>query len=746
MSRRFYVVALFPLQLIFNLGSGAYAAQVTKEDYARAERFLSWNARSSVLNGDVEYHWIGRTDRFWYERAGAGDNGQRVVIDAATGKSSNIGVSVEKRPSHESPAEVESPDGKWRVFLKDYNIWLRSTTDDVEVPLTRDGSPDYGYANRPEFSTHSVTDLRQHAPQVPQVIWSPNSRYLFTYRLDERAVKESYLIQSVPEDGSVRPKLYAFRYAMPGDSALPKIELMVFDIKSLRSLRLKSSPLPCQVFTPIEKHEGWWSQDSRTIYYLSRDRFSKSVALNRVDPETGETREVIRERSDTLMYTNADNVFDYPLVRTLGNGDVIWYSQRSGWGHLYYYSGFTGALHNAITHGIWAVRGIVHVDEIHRELYFTASGREPREDVYQQHLYSIHFDGSHLKLLTPENADHNVRVPSLFSTIKPLDSDQATEMSSFSPSGRFFIDSYSRPDLPPVTVLRSADGHLIKRLEQADVSRLTKVGYTPIEPFQVIAADHQTPIYGNLFRPSNFDLSKKYPVIDAIYPGPQTIRTRKNFLAATFDEYEAQSLAELGFIVITIDGRGTPNRSKAFLDYSYGQLERASDLEDHIEGIRELARRYPYMDVDRVGVDGVSGGGYAAARAILAHPEFYKVAVAAEGNHDARGYVASWGDAYEGAATQENYTDSSNQPLAAALKGHLFLMYGDMDDNVSPSLTLKLSDALIKANREFDLLVIPNGNHLAWKSPYFIRRKWDYFVRYLLEGIPPPDYTIRAPQ
>jgi dipeptidyl-peptidase-4 len=262
----------------------------------------------------------------------------------------------------------------------------------------------------------------------------------------------------------------------------------------------------------------------------------------------------------------------------------------------------------------------------------------------------------------------------------------------------------------------------------------------------VFAADGTTRVYGNLFRPSGFDNARRYPVIDAVYPGPQKVRSAKSFTGATFDSTEAQSLAELGFIVVTLDGRGTPKRSRAFLDYSYGHMAVASDLADHIAGLRQLASRYPLLDLDRVGIVGESGGGTAAAYGILTHPEFYKVAVSAAGVQDLRGYVAAWGETFNGPVGEGDYLGASTWPLAGNLKGKLLLAHGEMDNNVSPALTLKLVNALIKANRDFDLLIIPNEGHSIEKSPYFIRREWDYLVRNLSGSMPPENYRVTGPQ
>jgi len=552
------------------------------------------------------------------------------------------------------------------------------------------------------------------------------------------------LVQGAPEDRSARPKLYSFRKPLAGDVAVATQQPVILDVLARENAKVAGEPFYLSWKSIIGSQHAWWSADGSRIYFIKRGRFAKSVSLNVFEPATGRLREILRENSDTWVRLNGNGgIWDPPAVTTLRNGDVVWYSERDGWGHLYYYDGRTGVLRNQITQGDWGVRSIVGIDENRSRIYFMASGREIGRDPYEQHLYSVNYDGSGLRLLTPEDADHGCEdFPFKKGPEEPASSP--VEKDRFSPSGRYFIDCYSRPDQPPVAVVRRADGRLVKELERADISPLRGGGYTAIEPFKVIAADGKTPIYGNLFRPSTFDPTRRYPVIDAIYPGPQIIRTVKSF-DANFDLFcDTRSLAELGFLVVTIDGRGTPHRSRQFLDYAYGHLDRASDLRDHIAAIRELAQRYSYMDLDRVGITGTSGGGYASARAMLAYPDFYKVAVSAEGNHDQRA-DSSWGEFYLGEFNDAVYRESSNMSLAGKLKGRLLLMHGDLDDNTGPDNTIKLVAALIDANRDFDLLIMPNGNHSSSESPYFIRRKWDYFVRNLLGAEPPAGYEIAQP-
>ena len=428
-------------------------------------------------------------------------------------------------------------------------------------------------------------------------------------------------------------------------------------------------------------------------------------------------------------------------VREIGDGEsVTWFSSRSGWGHLYLLDAQTGEERCQLTSGAWNVHDIVHVDEADRWIYFTACGREAERDPYYRHLYRCSFDDGQLELLTPEDADHDV---------------------AFSPSGAYLVDTFSRIDQPQTIVLRAADGRLVTELEQADVSGLLERGWRYPERFRVKARDGVTDIYGMIIRPSDYDPSRKYPVLDAIYPGPQVIRTPKAFPTATNQYWQDQALAELGFIVITIDGFGTPYRSRKFIDVATGAgFGEAGGLEDHVVGIKQLGERDRSLDLERVGIYGHSGGGYASTRAMLLFPDFYKAAVSSAGNHDNLDYVALWAEAWIGLYDRETYTHQDNVRLAANLKGKLLLVHGEMDDNVHPSETLRLVDALIAANKDFEMLIIPHTNHgifdlrrgltafdsdYARGHPYFTRKRWDFFVRNLLGAEPPEGFGIKGP-
>ena len=758
---------------------------LTVEDYSRAEQFLPWNAAKLTLNLDPTFHWIEKSDRFWFRYEQTADSKQFVLVDpdrnvrqaafdhaklaAALSTAAGRSYSAEKLPfdafdfvqngqaiqidveksewvcdltsytckkagPSASPAESRSPDKRWSAFVKDHNLYVRSLSTQEEIQLTNDGTPDDGYATQPDSNTHTISDrITMGAAQPIEVAWSPDSKKLLTYKVDQTKVREAYLIQSVPPGpiGVARPVLYSYHYPFPGDKNVAMLKYYVFDIDKKTQTPVNVAEQPVNAFTPLSLHWAWWNRGGDRVYFISSDRWYRTLRLSVAEASTGNTRTIIEERSETEIDPGV-RISDPPVVRAIErSNEVVWFSQRDGWGHLYLYDANTGQFKNQITSGSWLVQAIEYVDEVNRWVYFSASGREKGEDPYLRHLYRVKLDGSGLELLTPANADHTV---------------------TFSSSGRYFVDLYSRADKPPVSELRAADGKLIRELAKGDVTQLLAKGWTSPEPFQAKAADGVTDIYGVIYRPPNLDSSKKYPVLDSIYPGPQVSRTPKAFSAKRFDGSldpygKAAALAQLGFVVITVDGRGTPLRSKAFLDYSYGKLGDAGGLEDHVAAIKQLGARYSYLDLNRVGMYGHSGGGFATVRAMLEYPDFYKVGVSSSGEHDQRGYIALWGEKYQGPFESSDYAEASNPALAltANLKGKILIAWGDMDDNVPPTLEIQLIHSLIKTNRDFDLLVLPNRNHTLSDDPYFIRRQWDYLVKNLLGKEPPAEYAIKSP-
>ena len=762
------------------------------QNYKRAERFLPWNIGKYIKNANLPHHWIGATDSFWYAKQTEAGT-EYIIVNASRGDEQKAfdhkklatllthasGTTVEDINLHvtsidlnddgtqisasvgskkwscnllndlcnpqkqkvKRPGELISPDGKWSIFTQDYNIWLRSLTDGSVKPLTHDGYEHFAYGNLAGSSTMKVTFERMKVTPTPTALWSPDSTKIITQRLDERNVKDLHLIQYAPETGSARPVLHSFRYAMPGDEYIPTAELVILDITGGKTT-VDYPALDVLLFTPIMDSRVWWGHGQDKIFVAPRELYQKRQRLLAVDANTGAVDILAEEKSDSYIDASAEG-FSSPSIHTLPSGEFLWYSERDGWGHLYRYDE-KGTLINQVTRGNWQVRRVVRIDQKTGQIYFIAGGKSGDSDPYFNSLYVVNMDGSGLMLLTSEPAHHEIKTTqdNYLREMALGASDPA--LGGFSPSGNYFISSHSRPDLPPVTVLRDRSGKIIKTLGQADISELVTGGLTPPEPFSVMAADGQTKIYGNIYRPSHFDATKSYPVIDAIYPGPHTTRTPKSFLGAISDT--AQSMAEIGFIVVTIDGRGTPFRSKAFHDISYGRLDMGGHLEDHIAGFKQLAERYPYMDLDRVGIYGHSGGGTASARAILAYPDFYKVAVSSAGAHDKRGYVLAMGGLYQGPYSDEHYEGQITSRLAANLKGKLLLAHGDMDDNVNPAQTMQMVDALVRANKDFDLLILPNASHgFDGVETYFPRRRWDYFVEHLMGETPPKNYQITAP-
>jgi dipeptidyl aminopeptidase/acylaminoacyl peptidase len=471
---------------------------------------------------------------------------------------------------------------------------------------------------------------------------------------------------------------------------------------------------------PFEDVE--WSADGRQLAFLSTSRDHKEAHLRVADTESGKVRQVLEEKVATY-YESGNDAHNWRFLPA--SNEAIWFSERDNWGQLYLCDLQTGRVKNQITTGEGNVTQVVGVDEKNRLVYFRAVGKEKGRDPYFIHFYRVGLDGSNLTLLTPEDATH---------VVAP------------SPSTRYFVDSYSTPDVAPTFVLRDASGKLIATLEKADISRLTASGWKPPQPIVVKGRDGVTDLYGLLYKPTNLNPSAKYPIINHIYPGPQTGSVGpRNFLSARGD---SQALAELGFVVVEIDGMGTPWRSKKFHDAYFGDMG-DNTLPDQVAGMKELGAKYPWIDLDRVGVWGHSGGGYATAGAMFRYPDFFKVGISESGNHDNRNYEDDWAEKWQGLLEKKpggasNYDSQANQNLVKNLKGKLLLTHGTMDDNVPSSNTLLLVDELMKANKDFDLLLLPNRRHGYASEPYMIRRRWDYFVRNLLGAEPPQQYEFQA--
>lgn len=607
--------------------------------YRTAEQLLRHNRPQLVFGDTVRPTWLTGDHRFRYSKQDR-DGVHHFLVDPRTGTrepASEPAPAPGRRPP--GPLEVPSPDGKWLVFRRGHDLWLRSAAGTEEFALTTDGAADHEYAGPPSAFTPLVMLRAVDLPELPpSVVWSPDSTKLITHRTDERDVPAVHLVESAPPGGG-RPALITMRDSMPGDSATPRGELTIIDIGTRTVVRAQAEPLRMSYVSPILTGRVWWERDGSAVYYLESAPDLRTLRLNRIDPGTGEVRTLIEEHGDTRVEPT-QWMMRRPTVRVFDSGrSTLWYSQRDGWGHLYHYrTDTTPATHAApvqVTAGRYVVEQILRVDENERLVYFLAAGLIAA-DPYRRQMCRIALDGTGFTRVSDDDLDHEVSVPG---------------------HEEYFVDSASATDTPPVITVRDWDGKLLVELERADVSLLRELGWRPPERFRATAADGSTDIYGLLYLPHDFDPRRRYPVIDHLYPGPHTTRVSPGF-AQGMSGPEAEALAALGFAVVAIDGHGTPGRDKAFHDASYGHLGDAGGLDDHIAAIRELARTRPWLDLDRVGATGHSGGGYATVRALCAHPDFYTVGVAESGDHDPRIYHQFFGESYDGPYDDETYRQS----------------------------------------------------------------------------------------
>ncbi len=614
---------------------------------------------------------------------------------------------------------VSSPDHTKAAFIRNWNLWLRDTATGKETPLTTDGVKDFGYATDNAGWQHSDRAV---------LLWSPDSKRIATFQQDQRKTGELYLVPVTNR----HPQLTTLKYPLVGDKDITMIERVVIDLEKPehpKVVRLKMAP---------DQHRGslcddiscrggnWedvqWSADSTALAFVSTARDHKQEWFRMADPKTGAVRDIYTETAPRFFESGNDKVNWHYLSKT---NELLWFSERSNWGHLYLYDIATGKLKNQVTSGEWNVTQVLGVDEASRTLFFEGVGREPGVDPYYRQYYRVDLDGKNLEWLTPEKRDH---------VITPSEDNQ------------YFVDVASTPIDPQVTVVRDAHGEIAVDVAREDIAKLKATGWIPPVQIEVKARDGMTDLYGFLFRPTNFSTDKKYPIIDYVYPGPQTGSCGdRTFHAANRDN---QALAELGFVVVCIDGMGTPWRSKAFHETWATDLG-DNTIPDQVTGLKQLAERYPWIDLNRVGMWGHSGGGNATVAAMFHYPDFFKVGIAESGNHDNREYEDDWAEKWAGLEVinpdgTSNYDSQANENFAKNLKGHLLLAHGTMDDNVPLNQTLLVVDALIKANKDFDLLIIPNARHgYGDASQYMTRRRWDYFVRYLAGSTPPHEYLMK---
>ena len=627
-----------------------------------------------------------------------------------------------RRRGSKGPLNV-SPDKKLAVFIRDNNLWLRVMATGAEKQLTSDGVEDFGYATDNAGWQHSDAAI---------ATWSADSKLVATFQLDQRNTGMMYLVPVTNR----HPKLEAWHYPLVGDKVVTTIQPVILDVNAGSVVRLKTAPLQHRSMECDDVScdgDGRWNDvafagDDKHLAFVSTSRDHKDEWVRVADTSTGDVRDVFHEHVSTYYGWQAKTDWKY-LPET---NEFLWVSERSNYAQIYLYDLTTGKLKNQVTHGDGPVWDIPFVDAKSRTLYFSATGKEPGQDPYWRKLYRVNFDGSGQTLLTPEAADHEITMAS---------------------DGRTFVDAYSTLDTPQSYVVRDGEGKVLLELAKQDISELTSAGWKPPLSVTVKARDGKTDLWGYLWRPTNFDASQKYPVIDYIYPGPQdgscSTMGPHGFEAARGDH---QALAELGFAVVCIDGLGNPHRSKNFHDAHASKPEDMGEdtIPDQVAAIRQLAAKYAWIDGERVGIWGHSGGGNATVSAMFHFPEFFKVGWSESGNHDNRDYEDDWDERWAGLEVigkdgKSNYEAHANQNYAKNLKGKLMLVHGTMDDNVPPSNTLLVAQALMKANIDFDMLMVTNEHHgYADDTPYITRRRWDYFVQNLAGGTPPHEFRLKS--
>lgn len=609
--------------------------------------------------------------------------------------------------------ELIAPNGKQAVFIREHNLWLRNLSDNSEKQLTIDGIENFGYA------TNNAGWVRGKKPVVK---WSPDSKKLTTFIHDSRNVGEMGIVSTAVG----HPTIDVWKYPLPGDKNIFKIHRVVIDIEqaSVVKLDMPADDHRSTITDHVAAGDGSlldidWSSDSSHFAFISSTRDHKTATLKIANATTGKVRTIFTETATSFFESGVSAISWKYLDKS---NEFIWFSQRTNWGHLYLVDGETGKIKNQITQGNWTVLALLNIDQETGKLIFSGAGKEGG-DPYFNYLYSINKDGSDLTLLTPEKKHHRI---------------------TLSKNADFFLDRVSTPNEAETSFIRSTHSKSGFIVEQTNINKLTDTGWQAPTPFIVKDRNSEQNIYGLMYKPSDFDANKSYPVVNYLYPGPQVGSIRgRHFRSARGDN---QAIAELGFIVIEIDALGTPGRSKSFHEFYYQNMG-DSGIPDQVAAIKQLAKKYSWIDSTRVGIWGHSGGGFASTRALLTYPDFYSVAVSQAGNHDNRNYADEWGEKYHGVLVKNedgttNYDSQANQLIVDNLKGKLLIAHGTTDTNVPPYNTLIVVEALIAANKDFDMLMLPNRGHGFAREHYMMRKRWDYFVQHLMGITPPKEFSF----
>ncbi|MCG2842578.1 prolyl oligopeptidase family serine peptidase [Sandaracinobacter sp. RS1-74] len=742
--------------------------ETLRERYRNAAEIQGVFARNLILNRSVSANWINGSDIFWYERqvpegkrfmiVEAERRARREAFDhrvlaSALSEAGGKEVQADKLPisglsfgrnletvefealgkrwryrlatseltnlgAVPTPALLLSPDASRGAFLKDGNLWLRDMRSGAERQLTTDGEHLHGYGVE--------TDAFGKPVGRPQAVWSPDSRTLFTARLDERQVAELPMVDFVPKDGSLRPQAYSYRVALPGDEHVPTFEMLAIHTDTGRIVRADYPALAGVRMndTPFSSNRAAFL-NARLAYFVDFARGEQKASLVEFDIETGKTRKLFVEEGDGFIDLGPSILRPTPFLLLDGRDELVWYSDRSGIGQLYLYDLRTGKVKRQLTSGSTPVRDVIGMAGKSRQLIYTRGTTKKAADPYRRELVAVDLDNGRNRLIEQLDADIALasEVPVRLSATIEGDTIAA---SGLSPSGRYVVRTAARADGLADSSLISLSGRQPFPLEQADTKALPAAWRWP-EPVRLTAADSKTPLSGLIFRPSFQKPGERYPVIDYIYGGPQMANVPQAVAGKAY--LEAASLAELGFVVVVIDGRGTPERSRAFHQHVWRQVDHASELEDHVAGIRQLAAQRADMDLERIGIYGFSGGGYMTGMAMLRFPEFFKVGVAGGANTDQRLFWHSWGERYNGMPEGDNYLQQALPTHAARLSGKLLLIHGMNDFWVHPAGMFQLMQALQDANKDFDTVLMPQEGHAL--NGYAQRRMWAYFLQHL---------------
>jgi dipeptidyl aminopeptidase/acylaminoacyl peptidase len=763
-----------------------------EQRYRDAELITQLSERRLVRNCELHPRWLGASDRFWYLRdtsagrewvlvdarartrvpafdhAGLGRvltralgrevDGAALPIDHVSLDEGTVrfhafgrgwvyrgGESLERSTSAGRPDLLLSPDGAAAVYRKAGNLWLLDVASGAERALTTDGEALFAYGALPECRAR-LQPQHPVPPAPPEALWSPDGSRILTVQTDERGVKPLPLVDWLPADGTLRPRPLEVRVPWPGDATVPEYRLVSIDVRTGRQTAARWPRVPAvrMYDTPISANLAWWSDDGRTCWFVDVERGEKRARLVEFDTDTGRCRELFEESSATYVDLGYNVYAPCQSQIVPGTREMLWWSERSGYPHLYLVDLMSGRTVRAVTSGAWLVRDVLHVDAERREVWVTGTARVPGRHPYHREVLRVSLDGGDVVEVASDASDQSAwrRNEFALALLRAMGDDPG-EVAGVSPTGQYCVTTSGALDRPPTTVLRDRDGTVVMELERGEVLGLPS-GFRWPEVVTAKAADGTTDIWGVMVRPDEAEKPEALlPVVSVIYGGPQIDAVPRN----AFDSMNGYVLqlcayAQLGFVAVMFDGRGTPGRSKAFHDASYGRIERASDVDDHVAAIRQLAARHACIDLERVGITGFSGGGYATAGAMLRRPDFYKVGVAGGGNYDQRMFWASWGERFQGMLAGDNYAEQAHDHLADRLQGKLLFIHGLLDPGCHPAALFRLTEALVSANKDFELLLDARTAHRI--TGYSTRRSWDFFVRHLAGLEPPAGLAIKT--